>query len=293
MLPSMEPSDQPSQLPSKEPSRSPSSVPSDQPSQVPSKEPSRSPSGNPTSSIKPSPTPTARPSGPTSSPTAGTKTPTSAPVATCDDTDGYTFAQKIYGGGNTYACEWVCKTTNQDKFDFRKSTYCEADPAIASKCCFSCSLGPGCDGNIAPSPTAPTPTAPTPTAPTPTSSCVDDSTHTYDAPFNTNNPIQDCAYIANKICNRGAKYCDPGSEKFISNQRAGCCATCALYDDECNPSCSDDAGTPITLKWDGSTRPCSWLTENDNRKAKRQENYCLNDGTTYDVANSCCASCNA
>jgi hypothetical protein len=288
MVPSMEPSDQPSSLPSKEPSRSPSSIPSDQPSQVPSKEPSRSPSGNPTSSIKPSPTPTARPSGPTTSPTAGTKTPTSAPVATCDDTDGYTFAQKIYGGGNTYACEWVCQTTNQDKFDFRKSTYCEADTAIASNCCFSCSLGKGCDGNI-----APTPTAPTPTPPTPTSSCVDDPNHTFTAPNNISNPNQDCAYIKKKICNRGAKYCDTTSADFISNQRSECCETCSLYDSECgsNPNCSDDAGTPITLKLSGTKQACSWLTKNN--KEARQGNYCLGDGSTYDVAASCCASCNA
>ena len=36
-------------------------------------------------------------SEPTTSPTARTKTPSSAPVATCDNTDGDTFTQKIYG----------------------------------------------------------------------------------------------------------------------------------------------------------------------------------------------------
>ncbi|GFH48090.1 hypothetical protein CTEN210_04566 [Chaetoceros tenuissimus] len=294
MVPSMEPSDQPSSLPSKEPSRSPSSVPSDQPSQVPSKEPSRSPSNNPTSSIKPSPSPSARPSGPTTSPTAGTKTPTSAPVATCDDTDGYLIT--LVNTGAKTSCEFVCKTSDPEKLTYRKTTYCDGDPDIASNCCFSCAAGAGCDGNIAPTPTAPTPPTPTPPTPTPptptppTSSCVDDSSHTFTAPFNALQ-TQNCDYIKNKLCVRGEKFCDIGAEKFISNQRPSCCATCASYDSDCGSTCSDAGGTPITLKFSGTKQACSWLTKNN--KETRQGNYCLSDGSTYDVADSCCASCNA
>lgn len=130
--------------------------------------------------------------------------------------------------------------------------------------------------------------APTPFAPTP---CVDDPTHTFTAPLNVD-PVQDCEYISMNICIRGAKFCDTSSESFISNQRRKCCATCSLYDSEC-VDCTDTAGTPITLIWDatGSTKKeCSWLTKTN--KAIRQANYCLRDGSTYDVSDSCCASCN-
>ncbi|GFH59482.1 hypothetical protein CTEN210_15958 [Chaetoceros tenuissimus] len=139
------------------------------------------------------------------------------------------------------------------------------------------------------SPTASSPTlAPSPFLPTP---CIDDPTHIFIAPWNPD-PVQDCEYIAKKICIRGEKFCDTSSESFISNQRYKCCATCSLYDSEC-VDCTDTIGTPITLKWDptGSTKKeCSWLTKTN--KAIRQANYCLGDGSTYDVSDSCCASCN-
>ena len=89
---------------------------------------------------------------------------------------------------------------------------------------------------------------PTPTPSTPTSTCVDNPTHTYDIPFNTNNPTQDCAYIGknDKLCVREAKYCDTTSTDFISNQRKEFCETCSLYDSECG--CSDDAGLVKVMK---------------------------------------------
>ena len=135
--------DQPSQLPSKEPSRSPSSVPSDQPSQVPSKEPSRSPSNNPTESIKPSATPSVSPIGPTPAPTAA---PTPAPtVTTCIDTEGYEFAL-VWDetGSTTRSCDWICKNTDDTKFEYRQTTYCGGNSTIIANCCASCNKGPGC-----------------------------------------------------------------------------------------------------------------------------------------------------
>ncbi|GFH46033.1 hypothetical protein CTEN210_02507 [Chaetoceros tenuissimus] len=265
MVPSDAPSDSPSKIPSDEPSMLPSMEPSDSPSMVPSDVPSDSPSMVP--SDEPSFVPSMEPSDQPS--LLPSKEPSRSPSSVPSDQPSQVPSK-----------EPSRAPSGNPTSSIKPSPTPTSSP-----------IGPTPAPTRAPT-AAPTPT-PTPPTP-PTSTCVDDSTHTFTAPFNTLDPIQDCDYIASKLCARGEKYCETSSEKLISNERPSCCATCAAYDSECGIPCSDDAGTPITLKWDatGSTKKeCSWLT--GKNKETRQGKYCLGDGSFYDVSDSCCASCSA